>query len=23
MMPSPELREYDSIVSTGEQVTSG
>ena len=22
MMPSPELREYDSIVSTGEQVTS-
>ena len=23
MMPNPELREYDSIVSTGEQVTSG
>ncbi|MDC0475505.1 aspartate kinase [Methylophilaceae bacterium] len=23
MMPSPELREYDSIISTGEQVTSG
>ena len=23
MMPSPDLREYDSIVSTGEQVTSG
>jgi len=23
MMPSPELREYDSIVATGEQVTSG
>ena len=23
MMPSPELREYDSIVSTSEQVTSG
>ena len=23
MMPSPQLREYDSIVSTGEQVTSG